>query len=78
MVIPLHKSNDINNPSNYHTIMVNPLTGKLFGSMIECKISSWEEREGKRAKGQASFKPKHSTIDHGVTLRFLVEKIWNT
>ena len=33
VVIPLHKSGDINNPSNYRTIMINPLFGKLFGIM---------------------------------------------
>ncbi|KAH9299597.1 hypothetical protein KI387_031279, partial [Taxus chinensis] len=53
VVIPLFKSGDINNPSNYRTIMINPLLGKLFGGMIEQRISSWAEREGKRAKGQA-------------------------
>lgn len=53
IVIPLHKSGDINNPSNYRTIMINPLFGKLFGSMMERRISVWAEKEGKRAKGQA-------------------------
>jgi hypothetical protein len=55
--------------------MINPLLGKLFGNMIERKISKWAETEGKRANGQAGFRPKHSTIDHGITLRYLVEKI---
>ena len=40
VVIPLHKSGDINNPSNYRTIMINPLFGKLFGSLVEQKISN--------------------------------------
>lgn len=34
VVIPLLKSGNINNPSKYHTIIINPLFGKLFGSMI--------------------------------------------
>ncbi|XP_057842732.2 uncharacterized protein LOC131052150 [Cryptomeria japonica] len=77
VVIPLFKSGDINNPSNYHTIMVNPLLGKLFKSMVEHRISSWAKDEGKRAKGQAGFRPRHSTIDHCITLRHLIEKIWD-
>ncbi|XP_059077929.1 disease resistance protein Roq1-like [Cryptomeria japonica] len=52
VVIPLFKSGDINNPSNYCTIMVKPLLGKLFGSLVERRISSWAEAKGKRAKGQ--------------------------
>ena len=78
VVIPLHKSRDINNPSNCRTIMINPLFGKLFGSMVEQKISKWAETEGKRAKGQAGFRPKHFTIDHDITLRYLIEKVWDT
>jgi hypothetical protein len=77
VVIPLFKNGDINNPSNYRTIMVNPLMGKLFGSMIQRRISSWAEEEGKRAKGQVGFRPRHSTIDHCVTLRHLIKKIWD-
>ena len=74
VVIPLHKSGDINNPSNYRTIMINPLFGKLFGSLVEQKISNWAEVEGKHAIGQVGFRPKHSTIDHGITLRYLIKK----
>ena len=77
VVIPLHKSGDVNNPSNYRTIMVNPLLSKLYGSMVEQRISGWAKKEGKRAMGQASFRPKHSTIDHCITLRFLIEKTWD-
>ena len=50
VVIPPFKSGDTNNPSNYHTIMVNPLMGKLFGSMIERRTNRWEKDEGKEKK----------------------------
>ena len=43
LAIPLCKSGDINNPSNYRKIMINPLFVKLFGSMVEDKISKWVE-----------------------------------
>jgi len=32
LTIPLFKIGDINNPSNYRTIMINPLFAKLFSS----------------------------------------------
>ncbi|KAH9324645.1 hypothetical protein KI387_004823, partial [Taxus chinensis] len=51
---------------------------KLFWGMIERRISNWAEREGKRAKGQAGFRPKHSTIDHCITLKHLIEKVWDS
>lgn len=50
VVIPLFKSGDINNPSKNCIIMVNPLMGNIFGSMIEQRIGIWEESKGKRAK----------------------------
>ena len=74
--IPLFKSGDINNPSNYRTIMINPLFEKLFNSMVENRISKWEKVKENRAKGQAGFRSKHSTVDHGITLRHIVEKVW--
>ena len=76
LAIPLFKSGDVNNPSNYRTIMINPLFAKLFGSMLENKISKWAEERDKRAKGQAGFRPKHSTVDHCITLRHIIEKVW--
>ena len=76
MAIPLFKSGDVNNPSNYRTIMINPLFAKLFGSMLEKKISKWAEERDKHAKGQANFRPTHSTVDHCITLRHIIEKFW--
>ena len=55
LAIPLFKSGDINNPSNYRTIMINPLFAKLFGSMVENRISKWAEVKEKRAKGQVGL-----------------------
>lgn len=34
------------------------------------------EENNKHAKGQVGFKPKHSTIDHSITLRHIIEKVW--
>jgi len=51
LAIPLFKSGNVNNPSNYRTIMINPLFAKLFGSMLENKISKWAEERDKHAKG---------------------------
>ena len=70
---PLHKGGDINNVNNYRTIMVGSLIAKLFGCIMESKISVWAEKNGKRAYGQAGFRKHHSTIDHFVTLRELME-----
>ena len=78
LAIPLFKSGDINNPSNYRTIMINLFLAKNFSGMVENRISKWVEVKEKREKGQASFRLKHSTVDHGLTLRDVVEKVWGS
>ena len=40
---------------------------------MEKKLSEWAENNGKCALGQAGFRKHHSTIDHLVTLRVLME-----
>ena len=70
----IHKGGNINDLSNYRTIMVGPIMAKLFGCMMDRKISTWAEKNAKRAKGQAGFRAKHNTIDHLITLRVIMEE----
>ena len=39
LIIPIFKSGDKNNPSNYRTIMISPLLAKLYGIILENKIN---------------------------------------
>ncbi|MCO5568058.1 hypothetical protein L7F22_021753 [Adiantum nelumboides] len=41
---PLHKGRDANNVNNYRTIMVDSLMAKLFGCVMEMKISNGLKR----------------------------------
>ena len=53
---------------------------ELYGIILEKKIRIWLESEGKRAKGQVGFRRQqrqHSTKDHLVTLRIIVEDCCN-
>ena len=56
--------------------MINPLFAKIFGSMVENRIIKWAKVKEKRARGKAVFRPKHSTVVHGIMLRHIVEKVW--
>jgi hypothetical protein len=44
---------------------------------LENKISTWLERNGKRAKGQVGFRGYHSTMDHLVMFRIIAEECRN-
>ena len=57
--------------------MINPLLAKLYGIILKKKISIWLESEGERAKGQVGFRRQHSTTNHLVTLRIIVEECRN-
>ena len=44
LAIPLFKIGDVNDPSNYRTIMINPLFANLFGSMLKIELASgWKK-----------------------------------
>jgi hypothetical protein len=51
--------------------MISPLLSKLYGIILEKKINIWLESHRKRVKGY------HSTMDHLVTLRIIVEEYHN-
>ena len=77
LIIPIFKSGDTNNPSNYRTIMISPLLSKLHGIILVKKINRWLESEGKRDKVQVGFRTKHTTTEHLFMLRIIVEVFRN-
>ena len=54
--------------NNYQIIMVGSLMTKLFGCIMESKISAWAGKNGKRAYSQVGFKKHNSTINHLINL----------
>ena len=57
--------------------MISPLLTKLYGIILEKKLSIWLESEGKRDNCQTGFRRHHSTMDHLVTLGIIVEECRN-
>jgi hypothetical protein len=72
LIVPILKNGDRNMPSNYRTIMINLILAKLYGIILEKKISLWLESHSKRAKDQARFRRYNSTMDHLVTFKIIV------
>jgi hypothetical protein len=58
--------------------MISPIFAKIYGIILEKKISLWLESHSKRAKGQTEFRRYRSTVDHLVTFRIIVEELCNT
>ena len=54
--------------------MVSSTIAKLYSTIIEQNISTWSESTSKKAVGQVGFRPKHSIVDHLVTLRVIMQE----
>ena len=67
----------LHHPSNYQTIIISPLLAKLYGIILEKNISIWLESEGKQDKFQVCFRRQHSTMNHLITLRTILEECRN-
>jgi hypothetical protein len=78
LIVPIFKNGDRNIPSNYKTIMISPILAKLYGIILEKKISLWIESHGKRAKGHNGFRRYHSSVDHLVTFTIIAKEFCNT
>jgi hypothetical protein len=55
--------------------MISPILAKIYGILLEKKISLWIEIHGKRTKGQDGFRRYHSTMDHLVTFRIIAKEL---
>ena len=58
--------------------MISPILAKIYGIILEKKISILLESHSKRSKGQVVFRRYHSTVDHLVTFRIITEEFRNT
>jgi hypothetical protein len=58
--------------------MISLILSNLYGIILEKNIILWPQSHGKRDKGQVWFRRYHSTMDHIVTFRIIVEEFLNT
>jgi hypothetical protein len=77
-IVPIFKNEDRNILSNYRTNIISLILSKLYGIILEKKISLWLECHSKRDKGQDGFRRYHSIMDHLVTFRIIAEELCNT
>jgi hypothetical protein len=57
--------------------MICPILANLYEIILEKKINIWLESHRKRANGQEKFRNYHSSVDHLVTLKIIVEECRN-
>ena len=74
VITSIFKKGDPADPNNYRGITVGHVLGKLYAIVLNARLSPWLEAHGKRASGQAGFRPGFQTVDNCFILRALVER----
>jgi hypothetical protein len=72
-IIPLHKKGSFDDPNNYRGITVGSAISKVYAKVLNERLTTWSEKGGLRALGQAGFRPAHRTTDHIFTLQHLID-----
>ena len=74
IIVPIYKSGDKLDPSNYRGISLLCVMSKLFLSILTERLRTWAEDYNKICLEQAGFRSEHSTIDHVFTLHAAIVK----
>ena len=75
--VPIYKSGDPTNPSNYRGITLNSALGKLFYQILNNRVVECLEDNDLLSKEQAGFRKGFRTTDHIFVLRKIIDKYIN-
>ena len=69
VIFPLHKHDSRLDPSNYRPITLLSVVGKLFGVIVNARLSKFSEASGTISDEQGGFRPRRGTPDQVFLLR---------
>jgi hypothetical protein len=69
IIFPLHKHDSRLDPSNYRPITLLSVVGKLFGVVVNARLSAFSEATGSLSDEQGGFRPGRGTSDQVFLLR---------
>jgi len=72
VIFPLYKEDDRLEPGNYRPITLLSVVGKLFGLVVEKRLSDWSERTGAISDEQGGFRRARGTPDQIFLLREII------
>merc|ERR1712240_569828 len=74
MILPIYKNKgDSNDPDNYRGITLLSCLGKLFTSVINCRLNEYTDGIELINENQAGFRKNYSTTDHIILLKNVIE-----
>jgi hypothetical protein len=74
IIHPLHKRGDTNDPDNYRGISLLNISGKIYSSILNKRMTEWVEANEILNDSQAGFRKGYSAVDHMFTLMAVVQK----
>ena len=74
IIVPIFKKGKENITDNYRGISLLSLISKCYTSVLNKRLVTWAEENGKLSEAQAGFRKGYSTTDHIFTLNAIVEK----
>ncbi len=72
----LHKGGDALQFENYRGITVGLVLAKVFAMILEARLSSWAEKRGLCAKGQAGSRKDFCTTNNLYILQTLIDNLY--
>ena len=72
IIFPIFKEGSRLDPGNYRPIALLSLIGKLFGSIVECRLSDWSEQTMALADEQGGFRRHRGTPELIFMLREII------
>ena len=74
VIVPIFKTGKENITDSYKGISLLSLISKCYTSVLNKRLVTWAEENGKLSVAQAGFRQGYSTTDHIFTLNAIVEK----
>jgi len=74
VIVPLHKSGELDEPNNYRGITLNSCLSKLFTLLLNNRLTLYCEDLGLVSYNQIGFRKGFRTADHVLTLKTIIDQ----
>jgi len=74
IIVPIFKKGDFDYVDNYRGVSLLSVVSKCYTAILNKRLYTWLETNGKISETQAGFRKAHSTVDHIFTLNAVVQK----
>ena len=77
LLTPIHKKGNRQEPTNYRGIALTDVIGKIFTKILNERLVSWAEKNGKFKEAQCGYRHKRLTVNHIFCLMGAIQKYIN-